>query len=78
MANTVAMPFDVIKSRIQQMKQNEYAGPLDCARKSIQAEGPLVLWRGFTPAFLKLAPFTVISLVFLEKLTELATGESAM
>ena len=72
------MPFDVIKSRMQNAATGDYAGPLDCAARSVRAEGPLVLWRGFTPAFLKLAPYTVISLVILEKLTFAATGKRAM
>ena len=83
-ANGAVMPFDVVKSRIQNMPKPEagkppiYAGMLDCARKSVAEEGVLVLWRGFTPAFIKLAPYTVLSLTFLEKLTWLATGTTAL
>ena len=75
-ANIAAMPFDVIKSRMQNMQAGTYSGMADCARKSIAAEGPLVLWAGFTPAFIKLAPYTMISLTFLEKFTLLYTGGS--
>jgi len=71
-----SQPFDVVKSRIQQASAGEYAGMLDCARKSVAAEGPAVLWAGFTPAFVKLAPFSIISLTLLEKLTALYTGGS--
>tara|TARA_B110001452_G_scaffold90085_2_gene74004 strand:+ start:1284 stop:2297 length:1014 start_codon:yes stop_codon:yes gene_type:complete len=73
-----SQPFDVVKSRIQQAAVGEYAGGisgmLDCARTSVAAEGPLVLLRGFMPAFIKLAPFSMISLTFLEKLTNAYTG----
>ena len=69
-----SQPFDVVKSRIQQAAAGEYRGMLDCARRSVAAEGPAVLWAGFTPAFVKLAPFSIISLTLLEKLTSLYTG----
>lgn len=72
-----SQPFDVIKSRIQQAAAGTYAGTIDCARQSITAEGPSVLWRGFTPAFVKLAPFSILSLTLLEKLTAFYTGGRA-
>lgn len=51
------------------------AGMIDCAKKAVVREGSLtVLWRGFTPAFIKLAPFSIISLTLLEKMTALYTG----
>merc|ERR1711998_151023 len=71
-ATLASQPFDVIKSCMQQAASpNEFGGMLDCARKSVLAEGPAVLWRGFTPAFIKLAPFSIISLTLLEKMTSL-------
>lgn len=74
-ANCVANPFDVVKSRIQQASDpSQYASMMDCARKSIADEGLVVLWRGFTPAFVKLAPYSIISLTLLEKFTALYTG----
>lgn len=79
-ANAASLPFDVVKSRIQNMPRENppYTGMIDCARKSIAQEGVMVLWKGFTPAFVKLAPYTILSLSFLEKLTFLATGKGAM
>jgi len=55
-----------------------YTGMLDCLRKSVAAEGPLVLTSGFTPAFIKLAPYNTISLILVEKMTKYYTGQSAM
>lgn len=69
-----SQPFDVVKSRVQQASKGEYAGMLDCARRSFAKEGVTVFWKGFTPAFVKLAPFSIISLTLLEKLTALYTG----
>ena len=55
-----------------------YNGMVDCAMKSVAKDGPLVLWRGFIPAFIKLAPYTMISLSLLENLTLLLTGKAAL
>lgn len=81
---TVAsQPFDVVKSRIQNMKiptdgsPAPYSGAVDCATKCLK-DGPLTLMRGFFPAFVKLTPYTVISLTLVEKLTVLLTGKSAL
>ena len=48
-----------------------YSGSIEVARKSVAEEGVLVLWRGFTPAFVKLAPYSIISLTLLERCTSL-------
>jgi len=74
-ANLTAMPFDVVKSRIQQMTHaGQYSGMLDCATKSVEREGVMVLWRGFTPALVKLMPYSIISLTLLETFTGWYTG----
>jgi len=75
-ANLVANPFDVIKSRMQY--SSAYKNMFDCLVQSIKAEGPMVLYSGFTPAFVKLAPFTVICLTLAEKLTKAVTGKDAL
>lgn len=82
LGTVASQPFDVVKSRIQNMKvpetgQAPYAGALDCAAKCLR-EGPMTLFRGFTPAFVKLTPYTMISLTLTEKITVLLTGESAL
>jgi len=82
-ANTVANPFDVIKSRMQSMPVDAngkalYSSMSDCFVKSVKSEGVLVLWRGFTPAFVKLAPYTIISLTLADKLTKAVTGKDAL
>ena len=70
-ANAASLPFDVVKSRIQQSTTpGQYNGMIDCARRSLAAEGPLVLFKGFVPAFVKLAPYSIISLTLTEKFTK--------
>jgi len=82
--NSASMPLDVVKSRIQSMPATkpgeipQYSSMLDCARKSVAKEGVLVLWSGFLPAFVKLLPYSIISLSLLEKFTFLCTGKEAL
>jgi solute carrier family 25 oxoglutarate transporter 11 len=83
-ANVFSNPFDVVKSRVQNQKadaktgQLPYKGTLDCFLKIIGNDGVPKLWAGFTPAFLKLAPYTIISLILTEKITMLVTGKAAL
>jgi len=83
-ANVVANPFDVVKSRMQNMplpaagEEPLYRGSLDCFRKSIASEGAIVLSKGFGPAFVKLAPYTVISLTLVDTMTMALTGKEAL
>jgi hypothetical protein len=51
---------------------------LDCFAQIIGKDGVPKLWAGFVPAFLKLAPYTVISLILTEKITMAVTGKAAL
>lgn len=77
-ANVISMPLDVVKSRLQNMKGTAYTGMVDCAKQTIAKEGVVALWSGFTPSFVKLAPYTVISLTLLEKLNIALTGQAGL
>ena len=80
-ANIVANPFDVVKSRLQMMPATGtpiYSSMLDCFVKSVREDGPMVLYRGFTPSFVKLAPYVMISLTLADKLTKAVTGKEAL
>lgn len=81
-ATLFAQPLSVVQARLMNMKVVEgaeppYSGAIDCAAKCFR-QGPLTLMRGFTPAFVKLTPYTMISLMLVEKLTTLLTGKSAL
>jgi solute carrier family 25 carnitine/acylcarnitine transporter 20/29 len=52
----IAIPPDVIKSRIQSAPTGMYSGIIDCARKTIAADGVAALWRGFAPAMARAFP----------------------
>lgn len=51
-------PIDIIKTRIQvdNFRNPEYQGMLDCFRKSIKANGISGLYKGFTPCALRAMP----------------------
>ncbi|KAH8099422.1 hypothetical protein BXZ70DRAFT_895131 [Cristinia sonorae] len=53
---SIAIPPDVLKSRIQSAPTGTYSGFLDCARKTIAADGVTALWRGLGPAMARAFP----------------------
>lgn len=68
----VSIPIDITKTRLQNMKNNEYSGTFDVLRKVVQKEGFFSLWRGFTPYFLRLGPHTIITFLIMEQLNAYA------
>ncbi|KAK0198270.1 hypothetical protein F5146DRAFT_1100027 [Armillaria mellea] len=53
---SLAIPPDVIKSRIQSAPSGTYSGFMDCARKTISRDGVAALWKGFGPAMARAFP----------------------
>ncbi|KAL5534068.1 hypothetical protein ACEPAG_529 [Sanghuangporus baumii] len=53
---SIAIPPDVLKSRIQTAPTGTYTGIIDCARKTIAADGVAALWKGFGPAMARAFP----------------------
>merc|ERR1719353_1215722 len=58
-------PADVAKSRIMNQAAlpdgtMPYAGTLDCWRKVVANEGPLALYKGFVPGWLRLGPWQLV------------------
>ncbi|KDP29751.1 hypothetical protein JCGZ_18686 [Jatropha curcas] len=71
-AAVASNPVDVIKTRVMNMKVEPgkappYAGALDCAIKTVKAEGPLALYKGFIPTISRQGPFTIVLFVTLEQ-----------
>ncbi|KAB2037017.1 hypothetical protein ES319_D03G044300v1 [Gossypium barbadense] len=71
-AAVVSNPVDVIKTRVMNMKvvpgqRPPYTGALDCAMKTVKAEGPMALYKGFIPTISRQGPFTVVLFVTLEQ-----------
>lgn len=76
----LSCPADVLKSRMQYAGSwtVQYSGVLDCMRKTIAKEGVLALWKGSIPAYVKLAPHTVISFMIIDNLSKWYTGKEAL
>ncbi|CAN4126766.1 unnamed protein product [Withania somnifera] len=75
-AAVVSNPVDVIKTRVMNMKVGPgmappYNGALDCAMKTIKAEGPMALYKGFIPTISRQGPFTIVLFVTLEQVRKM-------
>ncbi|KIX04847.1 uncharacterized protein Z518_05718 [Rhinocladiella mackenziei CBS 650.93] len=69
-ATTACAPADVLKSRVQ----NAVAVDGSVSKiviESLRNEGPQFLMKGWTPAWLRLAPNTVLTFIFMEQLQKL-------
>ncbi|KAM0952555.1 putative mitochondrial carrier protein [Dioscorea sansibarensis] len=69
-------PVDVVKTRVMNMRSAPgeappYAGALDCALKTVRAEGVMALYKGFVPTVSRQGPFTVVLFVTLEQVKRL-------
>lgn len=75
LATFVSSPTDVIKSRVMNQEKlpdgrpARYTGTVDCAVKSVRAEGLFSLWKGFWPNFARLGPHTVICFIVIEQVS---------
>ncbi|KAK1579955.1 mitochondrial carrier domain-containing protein [Colletotrichum navitas] len=72
-ATTICAPADVLKSRIQSAAAG---GPganslLRIVQNGLREEGAVFLMKGWTPAWLRLTPNTVLTFVFMEQLRQL-------
>jgi len=77
-AATVAAPVDLVRSRVMDDARgttgSAYSGALDCAWRTVKAEGPFALWKGWAPSYLRLGPHFMVSLPLLEFLRTHAFG----
>jgi len=71
-STVVSIPIDMAKTRLQKMKVvngvGEYKGFIDVMTQVARKEGPLALWKGFTPYFLRLGPHTILTFIALEQM----------
>ncbi|XP_073457594.1 solute carrier family 25 member 34 [Aquarana catesbeiana] len=71
------MPFDVVSTRLYNQPVDTegrgrlYRGFLDCFVKVTRTEGVLALYKGIVPAYVRLGPHTILSLLFWEELRKL-------
>uniref|UniRef100_A0A452V8X3 Solute carrier family 25 member 34 n=1 Tax=Ursus maritimus TaxID=29073 RepID=A0A452V8X3_URSMA len=75
----VMTPFDVVSTRLYNQPVDGtgrglmYGGLADCLVKIWRQEGPLALYKGLGPAYLRLGPHTILSMLFWDELRKLAT-----
>ncbi|PPR00258.1 hypothetical protein CVT24_005006 [Panaeolus cyanescens] len=68
-ATTICSPADVIRSRV--MASNDNTSFTKIISRSFREEGLRFLFKGWTPAFIRLGPNTVLMFVFYEQLKSL-------
>ncbi|VDO95635.1 unnamed protein product [Soboliphyme baturini] len=66
-ATTITQPLDVMKTRMMNAKPGEFRGIFDCMIYTAKV-GPLGFFKGYVPAFIRLAPQTILTFVFFEQL----------
>jgi len=66
-ATVLTQPMDVLKTRMMNAKPGQFKGILDCCVYTAKL-GPLGFFKGFMPAWVRLAPHTILMFVFFEQL----------
>lgn len=66
-ATTVAAPFDTLKSMVMADNGSKYPGLLTALRGVLAEGGPPALFRGWFPAYCRLAPHAIVTFPLLEQ-----------
>lgn len=71
-----SLPFDMLKSRMQDMKPDAkgklpYHSLGECASTIVKNDGILAFWTGFPAYYMRCAPHAMIVLVSIEQLSKL-------
>lgn len=66
-ATTLTQPLDVLKTRAMNAKPGEFKSLMEIFLYTAKL-GPLAFFKGYVPAFIRLAPQTILTFVFLEQL----------
>ncbi|XP_031563351.1 mitochondrial dicarboxylate carrier-like [Actinia tenebrosa] len=66
-ATGLTQPFDVMKTRLMEARPGQYKTALHCVYYTAKL-GPMGFYKGFIPAWVRLAPHTIITWIFLEQL----------
>lgn len=74
----VSAPLDVLKTRIMNQHRDRplYQGMLDCAVKTVRAEGPRAMLKGFFPAWMRLGPWQLVFFLSYEQTSRLVHGHT--
>lgn len=66
-ATSITQPVDVMKTRLMEAKPGQYKSVAHCILYTAKL-GPLGFYKGFIPAWVRLAPHTILTWIFLEQL----------
>ncbi|KAJ2159372.1 hypothetical protein GGF46_003075 [Coemansia sp. RSA 552] len=67
-ATTITSPFDVVKTRIMNAgPKSPYKSLPQAMYLIVKEEGPRALYKGWTPSFVRMAPQTILTFIFLEQ-----------
>ncbi|KAK9711938.1 Mitochondrial carrier protein [Popillia japonica] len=66
-ATTLTQPMDVLKTRAMNAKPGEFKSLWHIVSYTAKL-GPLGFFKGYVPAFFRLAPHTIITFIFFEQL----------
>ncbi|KAL3853599.1 hypothetical protein ACJMK2_017135 [Sinanodonta woodiana] len=66
-------PVDVVKTRVMNQCHitKPYSSAFDCFWKTLKTEGPLGLYKGFIPNWMRLGPHTIVTFFLFEELRRL-------
>lgn len=67
MATLMTQPLDVMKTRLMNAKPGQYSSLLSVALE-IGKVGPMGFFKGFTPAFMRIGPHTILTFLLMEQL----------
>ncbi|NXB59730.1 UCP2 protein, partial [Struthidea cinerea] len=67
-ATVVASPVDVVKTRYMNASPGQYRNALSCLLALLMQDGPVGLYKGFVPSFLRLSSWNVVMFVSYEQL----------
>ncbi|KAJ4475477.1 mitochondrial carrier domain-containing protein [Lentinula aciculospora] len=67
-ATTVCSPADVLKSRIMNASGPGSSSTISTIRSALSTEGPLFIFKGWVPAWMRLQPTTILIFLTLEQL----------
>ncbi|EGG17660.1 mitochondrial substrate carrier family protein [Cavenderia fasciculata] len=76
-AATFTSPVDLVKTRIMNQPVDSrgvgtlYTSTLDCFTKTFKAEGPLGLYKGFIPNWLRIGPHSLVTFIVYEQLRKI-------
>ena len=74
-AETVTLPTDVAKTRLQVDSAGRYSGMLHCMRSTASEEGVGALWKGLAPALIRQVCYSSLAMVLFEPIRDLMVAE---